>query len=235
MRLRKRHEARSADAVCWARCCLHVRRWALPTAARAEYPDKPIRLIVPQAAGSATDTVARILAAELGPRSAARPSSSRTSRAARSRIGMDYRRQVGARRLHARHRADRRAGDHPPHGGEAALCHREGLPADRADRARASDARGVAEVGHQIGEGADREGQGQSRQAHQRVVEQRLARPCRRRAVQVHDRDADPARAVPRRRAGDQRPGRRARRSDVREPQLDLQRRQVRPGAGRSR
>src|SRR6476659_3081076 len=32
----------------------------------AEYPDKPIRLIVPQAAGSATDTVARILGAELG-------------------------------------------------------------------------------------------------------------------------------------------------------------------------
>jgi len=34
--------------------------------AAAEYPDKPIRLIVPQAAGSATDTVARILGAELG-------------------------------------------------------------------------------------------------------------------------------------------------------------------------
>src|SRR5690349_5364846 len=39
---------------------------ALPTAAWADYPDRPIRLIVPQAAGSATDTVARILAAELG-------------------------------------------------------------------------------------------------------------------------------------------------------------------------
>src|SRR5262245_46686932 len=39
----------------------------LPDPARAEYPDKPIRLIVPQAAGSATDTVARILANELGP------------------------------------------------------------------------------------------------------------------------------------------------------------------------
>jgi tripartite-type tricarboxylate transporter receptor subunit TctC len=34
-------------------------------AASAEYPDHPIRLVVPQAAGSATDTAARILANEL--------------------------------------------------------------------------------------------------------------------------------------------------------------------------
>ncbi len=40
---------------------------AVPPAARAEYPDRPIRFIVPQAAGSATDTVSRLLAAELGP------------------------------------------------------------------------------------------------------------------------------------------------------------------------
>jgi tripartite-type tricarboxylate transporter receptor subunit TctC len=39
---------------------------AFATRAAAQYPDKPIRLIVPQAAGSATDTVARILGAELG-------------------------------------------------------------------------------------------------------------------------------------------------------------------------
>jgi len=38
---------------------------ATATSAAADYPDKPIRLIVPQAPGSATDTVARILGAEL--------------------------------------------------------------------------------------------------------------------------------------------------------------------------
>jgi tripartite-type tricarboxylate transporter receptor subunit TctC len=37
----------------------------LASGAAAGYPEKPIRLIVPQAAGSATDTVARILGAEL--------------------------------------------------------------------------------------------------------------------------------------------------------------------------
>ena len=47
------------DSFC---CCSHAR---LRPARRREYPDKPIRLIVPQAAGSATDTVARILGAEL--------------------------------------------------------------------------------------------------------------------------------------------------------------------------
>src|SRR5262245_2279617 len=41
--------------------------WLLPTTARAEFPEKPIRLIVPQAAGSATDTLARLLMAELAP------------------------------------------------------------------------------------------------------------------------------------------------------------------------
>ena len=42
--------------------------WALaPGPAGAEYPDRMIRLVVPQAPGSATDVLARILAAELEP------------------------------------------------------------------------------------------------------------------------------------------------------------------------
>src|SRR5256884_9320953 len=39
---------------------------AFATGAAAQHPDRPMRLIVPQAAGSATDTVARIRGAELG-------------------------------------------------------------------------------------------------------------------------------------------------------------------------
>jgi tripartite-type tricarboxylate transporter receptor subunit TctC len=38
---------------------------AASNAANAQFPERPVRLIVPQAAGSATDTVARLLAAEL--------------------------------------------------------------------------------------------------------------------------------------------------------------------------
>jgi len=39
--------------------------FALADPAAAEYPDHPIRMIVPQAAGSATDTITRVLASAL--------------------------------------------------------------------------------------------------------------------------------------------------------------------------
>ena len=47
------------------RFCLALCMIALASPALAEYPEKPIRLIVPQAAGSATDTVTRVLASVL--------------------------------------------------------------------------------------------------------------------------------------------------------------------------
>jgi tripartite-type tricarboxylate transporter receptor subunit TctC len=46
-------------------CAAMAAGMASPMAAAAEYPTHPIRLIVPQAPGSASDTVARIIAGEL--------------------------------------------------------------------------------------------------------------------------------------------------------------------------
>jgi tripartite-type tricarboxylate transporter receptor subunit TctC len=45
--------------------CALVLACAFAAPALAQYPDRPIRMIVPQAPGSATDTVARIVAAEM--------------------------------------------------------------------------------------------------------------------------------------------------------------------------
>ena len=144
-----------------------------------------------------------------------RPAGRRAHRRARPH------REGGAGRLHALHGPDRRAGDHAPPGGQPALCHRARFSADRGRGQGPSAACGIADDTVPDRPGACRLRQAESGKTLECVVEQRLARPCRRRAVQVHDRHRHRARALQGRRAGDQRPDRGARAADVREPQLD--------------
>jgi tripartite-type tricarboxylate transporter receptor subunit TctC len=151
----------------------------VPSLAVAEFPDKPIRLVVPQAPGSATDTVARILAAELGQQLGQtiivenRPGGALT-------IGID---------IVAKSPPDGYTLGMGPIGALAITRHMVArLAADRAGDARPFAAGGVAEVRIPYGQGTGGRSQEKSRQAHQRLVEQRLAGPCRGRAVQVHDR-----------------------------------------------
>ena len=206
--------------------------FAFPAA--AEFPDKPIRLIVPQAPGSATDTVARILGAELGKELGQqivvdnRPGGALT-------IGLD---------LTAKAEPDGYTLCMGPIGALAITRHMVAkLPYDIerdfqpiALVARGPHAaRGRARCAVQDRAGADRLREEKSRQAVERVIEQRLARPCRRRAVQVHDRHRDRAHPVSRRRGGDQRPDRRPRAADVREPELDRAACALRHACGRSR
>jgi tripartite-type tricarboxylate transporter receptor subunit TctC len=148
-----------------------------------EFPDKPIRLIVPQAAGSATDTVARILGAELGKELGQqivvdnRPGGALT-------IGLD---------LTAKADPDGYTICMGPIGALAITRHMVAkLPYDieRDFQPIALVARGhmllAVAPGRAVQDVAElidyREEE--SRQAVERVIEQRLARPCRRRAVQ---------------------------------------------------
>ena len=194
------------------------------------FPDRIIKLIVPQAPGSATDTLARIVGAELGPQLGQtivienRPGGALT-------IGLD---------IVAKSPPDGYTLGMGPVGALAITRHLvKKLPYD-IER----DFQPIAQVtrGHlllavtpklpikSVAELIAR-GEVEARRPRQCLVEQRLARPCRRRAVQVHDRHEHRARALSRRRDRDHGPDLRPGAIDVRKPVVD---RAVRESRARS-
>ena len=62
MNWRTRFASAGPDPVRW----LALIAVFVATAAAADYPERPLRLVVPQAAGSATDNIARLIAPEIG-------------------------------------------------------------------------------------------------------------------------------------------------------------------------
>ena len=130
-------------------------------AAHAQYPQRPIQLIVPWGAGGGTDATARIIA------HAAREGSEAADqrrqphrRLGRGRPRRD--RQGGARRLHDRPDHGRDHDDAPrrPHRAQAHRLH-----ADRAGECRPGGVNVRADSPYKIGEGSARRDQGESRQA----------------------------------------------------------------------
>ena len=153
----------------------------LAPARAQDYPARPIRIIVPLAAGGMADILARVIAQKITEAGHTARGGEPHRRRGRDRRGRG--REVAGGRLHAADGPARHAGD-PRAPAEAALRPGEGFRAgdpcgDRAERA----------AGQQFGAGhlarrADRLRQGQSGQAHLRVAGQRLDRPHDRRAIQ---------------------------------------------------
>ena len=184
-----------------------------------DYPSKPVRVIVPYAAGGATDTLARLLA-------------TRIDQELKQSVVIDNRgggaSQVGTQavatappdgytigmidsRVHDQSRPVRR---------QAALRHAQGLRADLADRDRAAGVRGAS-----FGRGEERAGAGRAREAEARhdlcAARPRHAGASRRRAVAPGGRHRGGVGAVSRRRAVDRGLHRRTGADDVRDRAVD--------------
>ncbi len=183
---------------------------AAPVAAQSAdtFPNRPIRIIVPQAAGSGVDLQARALAQKMG-ELWGHQGVVENRPGANAIIGMEAVATGDARRLHAGLCAGQRADGEPVHLQEAVLRSAQGLRADHPDRRQSAGRHLQSGVRHQIAEGPRRAGQGQSRQPELRLNGHRQHDPSAGRAAVACRRHQDDARAVPRPDAhGDRHPGR---------------------------
>ena len=193
---------------------------AFASPAAAEFPDRPIHLIVPQAAGSATDTLARIFGASFGDALGQtviiddRPGGALT-------VGMD---------VVAKAPPDGYTLGMAPIGALALTSHlveplpynveRDFAPIVIVTRGQMLLAVSPTTPIHSVKELIDyaKANPGKLLNASS---SNGSPGPCRRRIVQIHDRHRHRSRALQRRRRGDQRSDGRTRAGDVREPELD--------------
>ena len=191
-------------------------RLALAQDAAAGYPDKPVTIIVPFAAGGNTDAFARMVAAGAG-----HGPGPALHRREQGRCRRQYRRgparPLRARRLHAGHGHGQHPRDQPHALQEPALRSGHGVRADLAVRDAAQRAGRQSEDRGEDGPGADRAGQGQARHLHLRLVGRRHLDPSRGRDADGQDRHQDEPRALQEQRAGDDGRGRGPRRHGLRQ------------------
>ena len=122
-------------------------------------------------------------------------------------------REVGARRLHLRHRAGRRDERQSGDAGEDAVRCPQGPHGDQRPCANAVHSCRSGELPGQHVAGGDRQGQGRARHLDHRARRQRHLDVLHGAAVHHHGRREDGPRAVPRHGAGGDRPDRRAHRA----------------------
>ena len=171
-----------------------------PQPANAEYPDRPVTMIVPFAPGGPADIVGRILSTFM-PQTLGQSIVIENRGGAAGNIGMGYRRARQARRLHAADDVDRDFGEHGAVP-EPALRSGQGFRADLRARQRAERPRRPARFRHRDDRRPRRAGESLAQHLQLRQSGRGYEVPSHRRAAQAARRHRHGACAVPRRGSG---------------------------------